>query len=71
VVQLQKSFQPSLAKQFQIVFHDSVEKRKRRNHVLPDEVSKVITTALEHGVDCREVTLHFSQLFFDASKSQA
>ena len=71
VVELQKRFEPLIAEQVKLVINDGIEKLIRREHVLPHQVSKIITTALEHGIDCREVTLHVNQLIFNASKVQA
>src|ERR1039457_1240520 len=68
VVELQERFNPLLAEQVEVVIGYRIEKLVSREHVLPHRVSKVITTAIECRVDCREMTLHVAQLILNASK---
>jgi hypothetical protein len=71
VVELQERFEPLVAEQVEVIIDYRVEKLVSCEHVLPDRVSKVVTTAIEHRIDCREVTLHLAQLILNASKMQA
>jgi hypothetical protein len=71
VVELQQRFEPLGAEQVEVIIDYRVEKLLSCEHVLPDRVSKVITTAIEHRIDCREVTLHLAQLILNAYKMQA
>jgi len=71
VVELQERFQPLVAEQVEIITDYRIEKLVRSEHVLPHGVTKVITPAIEHRIDCREVTLHVTQLILNAPKMQA
>jgi len=70
VVELQERFEPLVAEQVEVIIDYRVQKLVSCEHVLPDRVSKVITTAIEQSIDCREVTLHFKQPILNACNTQ-
>src|ERR1700722_19339230 len=55
VVELQERFEPLVAEQVEVIIDYRIEKLVRREHVLPHRIRKVIPTAIEHPVDCREM----------------
>ena len=71
VVELQERFKPVITEQVETVIDYSIEKLVSCEHVLPHPVSKVIPTAIQRRVDCREMTLYVAQLILNASKMQA
>ena len=71
VVELQERFEPLVAEQVEVMIDYRIDELVSCEQVPPDRVSKVIATAIEHRIDCREVTLYVAQLILNASKMQA
>lgn len=71
MVHLQERFKPVMAEQVEVLRDHRIEKFVGRDHVFPHRVGKIITPAIEHRIDRREVMLHIAQLSVDASEAQA
>ena len=71
MVELQERFEPLVAEQVEVLIDYRIDELVSCEQVPPDRVSKVIATAIEHRIDCREVTLYVAQLILNASKMQA
>jgi hypothetical protein len=71
MIQLQQSLQSLVAEKINAVMNNRIQKLVRRKHVLPHDISKVIAAQFQGGIDRRKVTLHITQLLFNASQTQA
>ena len=71
MVELQERFESFVAEQVDVVIHNRVKKFVCRQHVPPNDISKVIMAAVEYYIDGREMALHIPQFFIDLSKAQA
>jgi len=66
VIELQQRFESLVAEQVETVFEYRVKKFVSCQHVPPNTITKIVTAAIEHCIDSREMALHIAQFIANA-----